>query len=172
MNSSHRTTRRLAALAASCAVGALVVGPVVPVTAIPADLASDASQSGDAELLRLTVTSVEFGSADVGEPGDSIGDLSAWTDNLSAKGRKVGHAGTSCERTSTELGESNCVSTLILDGRGTITIQGIASDTGGYPFEVAVTGGSEEFAGVGGNLTIDDVAGHPNKLRILFRLTR
>lgn len=177
MTTSHLNPRRFAVVLSSAAACALVVGTSVATAVIPPPPDSwvhavTPAGGHDADRLRLVATLAEFDSADVGKAGDSIGDLSAWSDVLSVKGRVVGSAGTSCTRTSTERGELNCIATLILDDRGTITLQGVVTDTGDYPLVVAVTGGTGEFASVGGTMTVNDTAGNPDKLRLSLRLTR
>jgi hypothetical protein len=76
-------------------------------------------------------------------------------------GNKVGSDAVVCTAVdvTTKAETDQCVATFSLADRGQITVQGLATlpagDETGAKFDLAVTRGSGEFAGAGGELTVE-----------------
>ena len=128
---------------------------------------------GHAPTITLLARSAEFGAVDTGEPGDTVGDLVAFTDLLFDRAdRPIGHAASACMRTSPRRGESQCTGTLVLDDKGTIALQGIITDGDGPPLKIAVVGGTGAYNGASGTMTVTTDPSDPDGLRLAVRLLR
>ena len=140
----------------------------------PRPVTGSADRPGPAHpgrVIRLTAVGSEAEAVDLDPAGPSLGDLAAFTDTMMRGGRAVGHSGYVCTTTSVDLGESHCVATIVLDGRGTIVGQGLVPDADG-PFRVAVTGGTGSFDATGGELLVRSVPGEADRLALVLRLRR
>ena len=73
---------------------------------------------------------------------------------LDGVGRVVGHA---TWHILPAPGEDLCRGVVTLDGRGTVTVDGVAPHVTG-PFSMAVTGGTGEFSGTRGQLDLEPLA--------------
>jgi hypothetical protein len=122
-------------------------------------------------VIHLTAVAGEDGAVDLGPQGPSVGDLFAFTDIEMRGDREVGHSAVACTTTSLDRGESHCDATIVLEDRGTIEVAGIVPDAG-PPFEVAVTGGTDAFAGVGGALVVRADRHRAEALALTLRLRR
>jgi hypothetical protein len=103
--------------------------------------------------------------------GESPGDKFGFTEKLFQRGERVGRDAVECtiKRVTRRSFTMQCVGTLVLKGRGQITIQGVItfSETSGDEFELAVTGGTREFRGVSGEMVVVERDGPP-RYRIYF----
>jgi hypothetical protein len=134
-----------------------------PVAARPAPSVASGSR-----FTLLSIPGEEVALVDTGEPGDSVGDHSAFTDTLRSRaGRDVGTSSGTCTRTSVERHQSLCHATLVLD-RGTLTVTGVVPDGTGS-FVGAVTGGTGTYDGAAG--TMVGVPQQDDSLRLEFSLT-
>jgi hypothetical protein len=135
---------------------------------------ADSHSAGDdgAQSIELFAVTDQFAFIDAdgsGETAPTVGDQFVFSDNLfdHKGGTKVGTDGVSCTfvhvapaATPTE-GTLQCVATVSLAG-GQITIQGIfttplAENELPPPFELAVTGGTGEYEGAEGHVTVEEL---------------
>ena len=107
--------------------------------------------------LRLTTVAAHNTDLDLGEPGPSAGDIQVFLDDVQRNGRTVGSSAGSC--TVTLFTETRlvgaCTATLVLPD-GTITAQGVFDEdptVGPTSFTWAVTGGTGDYSGAGGEAT-------------------
>ncbi len=149
-------------------LGAVVVFLLAVASITVASTSSSSGNSGDrgkrsVEVIRVTGIFVEESVSDLGEPGDSLGDQLAFTQDLFRRGEKVGIAGVVCTLMRLEPvgGTLHCVGTAQLP-KGQITIQGLATLTGdeeGEPTQhFAITGGTGRYKTAHGVLTVVDVS--------------
>jgi hypothetical protein len=131
--------KKLAAMGAVFALGALMVGTTVP------------AASAGGQQLKFRAVTTEAENLDLGDPHISLGDEFIFHDVLKQNGEKVGHDGGVCTVTSLKEQESQCLVTLSLSG-GQIVIAGLAHETGDMPeeFVFAVTGGTDQYQGASG----------------------
>jgi hypothetical protein len=138
-----------------------------PAAATPRSSASAAasdSHEGDGRMIVLNeLFGHKFTFVDVGEPGDSPGDYGVFQDPLAvpSSGRRVGVIDVQC----VEAYASHCRGAITLADRGQIAFDG-AVPTRVDPDVFAVTGGTGEFVGVGGTLTVSFPSDHFARLRI------
>ena len=146
------TLKHHAAALAAVALGVLVFGTGV------------ANAHGDrGKVLKLGATELQSDFVDVGDPGPSLGDEIVFSETLFKRGREVGMSGGVCTITygvpPYDVVTANCVVTLNLH-RGQITLQGLnefqGEDDPG-PFFLAITGGTGDFRGAGGEATFRNV---------------
>lgn len=104
---------------------------------------------------------------DVGEPGESPGDYGVFRDPVAipSSGKVVGTVDVQCIAAYAD----QCRGAVSLDGRGQITFDGV-TPLGVDPDRFAVTGGTGEFVGVGGSLTVSFPS--DESARLTLRLTR
>lgn len=133
-------------------------------TAILADwlgdeaLAPEMTAAGD-EMIKSTISMTiveeyaDFVQVDLGERGDSIGDMEIWTSPLlDEQGAGIGTSSSVCIISDVEKSWYECQWTFHLD-EGTLTIVGTETDHGeGTFFEMPVAGGTGTYAGVHGIL--------------------
>ena len=108
---------------------------------------------------------------DNGPKGESPGDRFGFTEKLFQHGDRVGRDAVDCtvKRVTRRSFTMQCLGTLTFKGRGQITIQGAItfSETSGDEFSLAITGGTREFRGVGGEMVVVDRNG-PDRYRLYF----
>jgi hypothetical protein len=131
-----------------------------------ASASGETSSDDDATVITLFSTQDEFTFLDLDRSGGTtatMGDQVVFTDVLFDRqgGKEVGTDGVACTVVAvTASAETDqCVATFSLTGRGQITVQGLvtlpAGDETGAKFDLPVTGGSGEFEGTGGQLTVE-----------------
>ena len=170
---SSLRTRLAVALAALAAAGAALV---VSTASSPAH--------GSPTVLKLIGTEVGSDGADVGLPGDSIGDINTFAGNLSdpRTGGRVGRSETFCSLY--EIAEPggapgtlrnatfHCSGIAYLHG-GTLTAVGSVSFDGQGQIvtrPLAITGGTGRYAGAGGTITSKPLSG--GRELVVIRLAR
>jgi hypothetical protein len=116
------------------------------------------------QTIRLTATETQSQYLDLGTPGPSLGDELVFSEVLRSRGRTVGESGVICTVTEVEppyeVFTFHCVATLSLR-RGQITLQGLIEVQGEDdpgPFTVAITGGTGDYRGAGGEAVVRDVS--------------
>jgi hypothetical protein len=159
-------------------LGVLVI-LVLAVVSLPAASASSSqagSSAGDdkkVEVIRVTAVDVQDTFLDLGEPGESLGDQSVFSQDLFRRGEKVGTAGVVCTLVRVDTGVSatvQCIGTAELP-RGQITIQGLLTFTNGpSTFQVAITGGTGRYRTAHGVAIVEEVS--ETEDRITFRVIR
>jgi allene oxide cyclase-like protein len=124
------------------------------------------------QTLRLVATENQSDFLDLGAPGPSLGDELVISETLRQRGREVGQSGVVCVVTEAtppyDVLTLHCVATLSLR-RGQITLQGLIEVQGegdSGPFTVAITGGTGEFFGAGGEARIRNVS----EMRSVYKL--
>jgi hypothetical protein len=141
----------------------------VALAAITLTSLSPASAHPKSHVLTLTTKTIDFAQVDAGEPGASLGDSTVLTEDVYRDGTKVGTSDISCTVVrldkATDKFAVECLNTTVLPG-GQISTQGyVTSDEEEHiPFKQAVTGGTGVYAGVSGQLTIDDAGDGPAHL--------
>jgi hypothetical protein len=147
---------------------AAVLAVILSTTAVTLASASGdrSSDDNDATVIRLFSTQDKFTFLDLDQSGGTaptMGDQAVFTDVLfdHSGGSKVGTDAVVCTvMTVTASAETDqCSATFSLTDRGQITVQGLVTlpsgDETGAKFVLPVTGGSDEFEGVGGQVTIE-----------------
>lgn len=124
-------------------------GPGAARTAAPA-----VSGSADDRVRTIVLNEVfgpKFTFVDTGEPGDSPGDYGVFEDRVAnpASGPRVGLIDVQC----VEAYASHCRGVITLTGRGQIVFDGV-TPAPVDPDVFVVTGGSGEFVGAAGTLTV------------------
>ena len=164
----RRTRRAIVAVAvvAGGAIGVLTFGGTgavaqssaayrwhhVPAAARTAAPTPSVSDDGRVRMIVLNeVFGPKFTFVDVGEPGDSPGDYGVFQDRVAnpSSGRRVGLIDVQC----VEAYASHCRGAITLSGRGQIVFDG-ATPAPVDPDVFAVTGGTGEFVGAAGTLTV------------------
>ena len=144
-----RTNLRLfTALLGVLALGVLVLGTGV------------AAADGDrGKTLRLGAELLQEEFLDLGDTGPSLGDQLVFSETLFKGHRDVGQSGGVCSITHAvppyDVLTLQCVVTLSLQ-RGQITLQGLIEVQGEDdpgPFRLAITGGTGQYRGAGGEAT-------------------
>jgi hypothetical protein len=154
-----------------------IVALLLAVVSLPAGAApsSNTNSSGEDGVEVIRVTAIDFQDTflDLGEPGDSLGDQSIFSQDLFRQGEKVGTGGVVCTlvrlvpRVSATL---QCVATAKLP-RGQITIQGLLTFTDGPSrFRLAITGGTGRYRTAHGVAIVEEVS--ETRDRITFRIIR
>ncbi len=142
----------------------LALGGVTLASASSDERASD----GDAKVIKLFAVTVQQADLDLPPEGESLGDRFVFSDDLYREkgGEQVGTNVGECtflrRDTDARSVSIQCLATFSLDGKGQITVQGlitfVETQTTPEPLTVAVTGGTGDFAGVGGELTVEEVS--------------
>jgi hypothetical protein len=136
-------------------------------------IASPSQASHKDQELRLTGKTLAVEQVDAGEPGPSLGDRQIITEDVYRNGKRVGTSDIECTvvRIDGPKFAAQCLNTTSLSG-GQITAQGVVTSDQmeQVPFVQAVTGGTGVYAGVGGELTVDEAGDEPAELT--FELTR
>ena len=127
--------------------------------------------------ITLSGTTVQRNIVDTGEPGFTLGDTVAFTNDLRAGGKPAGSDGGVCTLVriadaDEQSGTAQCQLTYSLDG-GQITAQGLF-ELGGGGFEntqhAAITGGTGRFRGAGGEAQLKFLS--PGQLQVTLKLSR
>ena len=141
-------------------------------------LGTGASASGsrdkdddDVKVIRLTAITAQDAFLDLGEPGDSLGDQSVFSEDLFRQGKNVGKSGVVCTIVRLEPMVSatvQCVGTADLP-KGQITIQGLVTFTNGpSTFQLAITGGTGKYREAHGEVTVEEIS--ETESRITFKI--
>jgi hypothetical protein len=140
--------RGLAVFAAAAATAALVVAVVALVTA------GEDEESRTIELASITDPRTES-SADLGEKGDSAGDIFTFSEEAQQDGEPVGRTFGSCTLAGTEQeGRGLCSFTIEFE-EGEITAAGtIDFREEDQPQDFPIAGGTGEFEHASGTLTV------------------
>jgi hypothetical protein len=125
------------------------------------------------QALKLTGNTVQVNLVDAGEPGFTLGDQVAFTDDLRAAGKPAGVDGGVCTLVriadaKTQTGTVQCEVTYSLDG-GQITTQALGTLTnGGFvgTQDAAITGGTGRFRAARGESHLEFV--RPGELKIML----
>jgi hypothetical protein len=129
-----------------------------------ASASSDSAATGDAQVISLFSTEDQFAVINVDQSAGTaptLGDELVFRDTLHAGGRAVGTDAAVCTivKAPTDVLTTQCVATFVLTDRGQITAQGLvslpAADQTGFKFDLAVTGGTGDFEGASGRVTIE-----------------
>ena len=134
-----------------------------------------ATAHGDGnKSLKLVATELQSELVDVGAPGPSLGDQLVFSESLAKRGRDVGMSGVVCTVTYTvppyDVVTFNCVATLSLRD-GQITLQGLIETQGEDdpgPFTVAITGGTGDYRGAGGEAKVRQVRAMRSVYKLRF----
>ena len=155
------------------------LGWIIPVLLLAGGIAASGVIAGsDLEkpgVVRVTAREVSRSSSDIGELGNSTGDIVVRAKllyNTRITQRAIGHEELIC----TYLGHGavlgggsrNCVSTVFLP-QGKIVSQGAVHNL--LIYEIPVIGGTGIYNNVGGTLTVTFLGGRPTRQFLLFRLT-
>jgi hypothetical protein len=153
-----------------------IIGVVVMALVMIAGLSVfSASAGGDGSShdgggLRLLSRTVDSADLDLGAAGPSLGDQFVFTDKLLMKGKVVGSDHGFCTLLRLEGNEATvqCVVTLVLNGKGQITVQGVAvfSENENPTFTLAITGGTDRFRNASGQLKVREVSDTDSVLRV------
>ena len=124
---------------------------------------ADATPKGMHRLVVYT-TLVRETFVDVGEAGESAGDMDIFEDRVwnRARTRVIGRSSAECTLRITTV---SCNGTIWLRGRGSLQVNGVLFDGRGFP----VTGGTGRFAGAGGQMMPVSVGDRTT--RLVFLLT-
>jgi allene oxide cyclase-like protein len=121
------------------------------------------AHSGGKGKLRIVATEIQSQFVDIGDPGISLGDELVFSERLFRHGREVGMSGAVCTVVSGgptyDIVTNHCVGTLSLRN-GQITLQGLIEVQGEDdpgPFTVAITGGTGDYRGAGGEAVVRQV---------------
>jgi hypothetical protein len=147
----------------AAAVAVILSATAVTVASAGGDASSD---DNNAAVITLFSTQEEFTFIDVDKSGGmtpTIGDEVVFTDLLwdHSGGHQVGTDAVACTamKVTSSAETDQCVATFSLTDRGQITVQGLVvlppGDETGAKFDLAVTGGTGEFADADGQLTVE-----------------
>jgi hypothetical protein len=132
--------------------------------------AGNNGSSKDGGSFRLLTKTVDEADIDVGAPKESLGDYFVFTEDLFMKGKRVGSDHGSCMATRIDAAEFSlqCVVTLVLDGKGQITVQGAVtfSEASGSTFTLAITGGTDRFRGASGQVKVREISATKSVLTV------
>jgi hypothetical protein len=138
--------KRLGVLGAGIALVALAVGVVGP--------ASGSSGDDDKRrMIRFVAVNTENDFLDLGEKGETLGDVFAFTHQLRRRGEQVGQVSGVCTTVSVAP-EVQCVVTASLP-QGQITAQALLQ---GDDIVQAITGGTGRYTGAEGHIFIEGVS--------------
>jgi len=160
---SHRTTLAIAGLVAAGAVTACASTPAASADRKPAE-PTELSYTLDTDTM-------EYHPIDIGKKGDSAGDrhISAFT--VLADGEPTGRAHSDCVAVDSAYEGQMCSMVVMLPG-GTISFQSAGlhkplgdADTSGERF--AVTGGTGEYAGARGEMSVGEAEEGPLTITLL-----
>ena len=154
--------RRLTLIGGALAL-LLTLGGVAIAGAAPKGKPADAK----AKTLRVDVQFSPFHLVDVGQDGaPSLGDYVVFHDVLLVDGRRVGDEGGTCPLVDVAQGLIHCTGTIRLPG-GQIAFQGLT--TTAPTKQVAITGGTGRYQGVGGEATLVEFPDQTGTLTIRLR---
>ncbi|HJW79590.1 MAG TPA: allene oxide cyclase family protein [Beijerinckiaceae bacterium] len=147
---------------------AAMVAVALSTTAVTLASASGGSSSNDNDATVVTLFSTQDKSTFLdldgsGMTAPTMGDQVVFTDVLfdHSGGREVGSDAVVCTvmKVTASAETDQCSATFSLTERGQIVVQGLVTlpsgDETGSKFVLPVTGGSDEFEGVGGQLTVE-----------------
>jgi allene oxide cyclase-like protein len=145
------------------------------VAALFLTIAGVAAASHSSGPLTIAGKTVQLNLVDVGEPGFTLGDQVALSDDLRVKGKPAGIDGGVCTLiriadAKAQSGTAQCQITYSLDG-GQVTAQGLfALTNGGFVGTQtgAITGGTGRFEGAEGEARLEFL--HPGELAITLSL--
>lgn len=159
---------RTARIGLTLGAGAVALGGV----ALTAGSSSASTPDIGPDAVELKAVTTQSGESDTGRKGPSLGDRFTFAEDLFYwKGdRRIGTDGVDCvitfvARKAPAESESQCVGTLRM-ARGQIAVQGLVRHLGKADSVVAVIGGTGEFRGTSGNLTIHQVDSKTSKLTL------
>jgi hypothetical protein len=120
---------------------------------------------GRVEVLELKVETDQYAAPDLDRAGMSVGDMDVYSGNAMKDGRKVGHAGGSCQVThiAGEKITTHCLITMQLE-RGALTVQSLWVK-GTSPLDMAITGGTGAYRDARGTVRFWDIATPSERLR-------
>jgi hypothetical protein len=161
------TTRRplTAGLVAAAALATMLVIPAQSLAQRPTESAGPVVSSADP--LTVVLRLAQYHDVDVPPRGDSVGDVTAFSDRVLQDGQQVGIDGATCTTTNVAhdgSGSVLCVANLFLPP-GQISIQGLMTFTASGPDKTAafaITGGTGAYRNARGdalltNLPNDDI---------------
>lgn len=154
------TTTALAA-AATLGIAAAVLPTTSPATAGPATSATTPAATTETTVLTYRLgRDAEFKTIDIGRKGETVGDHNLAAVTLRAHGEVAGRLQNDCVVLDRAYEGHLCTLVLIIDG-GQVTLAsgGVGKripHVGGRGDVFAVTGGSGDYQGAGGQLTIGD----------------
>ncbi len=161
------TTRRplAAGLVAAAALATTLMIPAQSLAQRPTESAGPSALSADP--LTVVLRLAQYHDADVAPRGDSVGDITAFSDLVLQDGRQVGTDGAICTTTNVAhdgSGSALCLANLSLPA-GQISIQGLMTFTAAGPDKTAafaITGGTAAYRNARGdavvtNLPNDDI---------------
>jgi len=141
----------------------LVLGGVAIAGAAPKAKPADAK----ANTLRFEVRFSPFHLVDAdGDRTTSLGDYVVFHDVLLMHGKRVGDEGGSCPLVDVDQGLIHCTGTIRL-AAGQITFQGLTSTA--PTKQLAVTGGTGRYQGVGGEATLVEFGDQTGSLTVRLR---
>jgi hypothetical protein len=130
-------------------------------------IAAPTQASHKDKVITVTGKTLANEQIDVGEPGPSLGDMNVITEDVYRHGKRVGTSDISCTVVRIQMPKFSveCFNTTTLPG-GQIAAQGIVTSDQieKVPFVQAVTGGTGVYAGIGGELTVDEAGDGPAEL--------
>jgi len=163
------TSRRplAAGLVAAAALTTTLMIPAQSLAQRPTE--SGGSGASSADPLTVVLRLAQYHDTDVAPRGDSVGDVTAFSDLVLQDGRQVGIDGAICTTTNVAhdgSGSGLCVATLSLPA-GQISIQGLMTFTATGPDKTAtfaITGGTGTYRNVRGDALLtklpnDDIEG-------------
>lgn len=132
---------------------------------------------GRSEVIKLFALTDLDQSADLdlGATGESVGDRFVFSDDLYTRkgGDKVGIDGGECIvvrlDTAARSATVQCAVTASLDDRGQITVQGLVTfseSEAGATFTLPITGGSGDFRGASGEITVEELSDTESNLTL------
>jgi hypothetical protein len=155
------------------AVAALLLAVLSLPAAAASPSAARSSDDDEVEVIRVTAVDVQDTFLDLGDPGESLGDQSVFSQDLFRQGEKVGTGGVVCTLVRLEpmvSATAQCLATAELP-RGQITIQGLLTFTDGpSTFRVAITGGTGRYRTAHGVASVEEIS--ETEERITFRVIR
>lgn len=107
---------------------------------------------------------------DQGPQGPSLGDYFIFRERVFHRGDRVGRDNGRCDVTRAGPGRFalHCTVTVLLRGRGQITLQGLLAFRRGEPgrsLDLAITGGTDAYSHASGTATLRDRRDEPARLR-------
>ncbi|MFI7339116.1 hypothetical protein ACIBUY_14385 [Streptomyces sp. NPDC050085] len=110
------------------------------------------------EVLDLAVRYDQHEALDVGPAGPSLGDTNVYSGIAVQDGRDVGRGGGTCQvvRVEGTAATTQCLLTLETE-RGSLTMQSLWKTGGRGPLDMAITGGTGDFADARGTVRYSDI---------------
>jgi allene oxide cyclase-like protein len=142
------------------------------IVAISSFVVGSPSAMGDlgASEFRLKAITVHEQYNDIGKKNESLGDTFTFTEKLFHGGERVGRDAVTCTIIAARPSAFRllCWGTLTLFGRGDLTVHGKVLFREGATAlpELAVTGGTGDYAGASGTMTIDEGTGQASRYLI------